>query len=367
MGRRLASPTRRSSVDRSDPIRPEEQLMSAHPARILVLTQPGDPHADHVVDLLRRRDARVVVFDPADFPVHASISVGYTAGGAVRRTLDHRGGRIDLSAVDTVWFRRPRNPRAHPEVTAPAVREYVERECEAMTSALWDDLDCLAVPGTRAAIRQAARKTAQLTLAGRLGFELPPTIVTTSPDEFLDFWDRHEGQVISKPLDRPFLIDGDDGYFRMCEPVTTTDLGYAEAMRLCPMIVQGYVPKQIEVRVTVVGQRVLGAAIHSQDSNHTRLDWRSYDPSTTRYSRHELPAALAALCRSLVAELELQYGTIDLILTPDGRYVFLEINPSGQWLWIEDATGLPISDALCELLLDGAHRSRRPAVQEVPA
>ncbi|MCZ4556960.1 hypothetical protein ABIC28_002589 [Rhodococcus sp. PvR044] len=330
--------------------------MAESAAHILVLTQPGDPHAEAVVDLLDSRGATVTVFDPAEFPSTTTLSLRYTAAGRLRRGLCRDGELVDLDSVDAVWFRRPQDPRAHAGITDPAVREYVEQECDAFAAGVWDDLDALAVPGTRSAIRLAARKPSQLALAGRLGFELPPTIITTEPDEFLDFWDENEGRVITKPLQRPWLRRGDESYARMAELATTVDVAAAESMRLCPLIVQGYVPKRVELRVTVVGTVVFAAEIHSQQSNHTRLDWRCYDPSATRYAVHTLPADVARRCVLLVAELGLRYGAIDLIVTPDGRYVFLEINPSGQWLWIEHATGLPISSALASLLLSAADR-----------
>ncbi|MGW0045619.1 MvdC/MvdD family ATP grasp protein [Rhodococcus sp. NPDC003348] len=326
------------------------------PAHVLVLTQPGDTHAAAVVRHLHAAGAEVTVFDPAEFPAAATLSLAVTSTGRVRRTLTRGPDRVDLDAVDAVWFRRPGDPVAHGETTDPAIKEYVEQECEVFAAALWDDLDALAVPGTRADIRSAGRKQTQLRLAGRLGFELPPTLVTTDPDAFLDFWDAHEGRVITKPLQRSWLVRGDESYARMAEPATTTDVAAADAVRLCPMIVQAYVPKRVELRVTVVGTEVFAAEIHSQDANHTRLDWRCYDPSTTRYGVHTLPEDIRRRCVLLVAELGLRYGAIDLILTPAGHYVFLEINPSGQWLWIEDATGLPICASIADLLRSGADR-----------
>ncbi|MFF0815491.1 MvdC/MvdD family ATP grasp protein [Rhodococcus sp. NPDC003318] len=334
---------------------------------VLVLTQPGDTHAAAVTRHLERTGTRVTVFDPAEFPSAATLSLHLTPTGAARRTLGRGTDRVDLDTVDAVWFRRPQDPRAHAEVTDPAVREYVEQECELFAGALWDDLDALAVPGTRADIRLAGRKQTQLRLAGRLGFELPPTLVTTDPDEFLDFWDGHEGRVITKPLQRSWLVRGDESYARMAETATTVDVAAADALRLCPVIAQAYVDKRVELRVTVVGGAVFAAEIHSQDSNHTRLDWRCYDQSTTRYGVHSLPVDVERRCLRLVAELGLRYGAIDLIVTPDGRYVFLEINPSGQWLWIEDATGLPISAALADLLRSGADRHLpRPVIGAQP-
>jgi len=57
--------------------------------------------------------------------------------------------------------------------------------------------------------------------------------------------------------------------------------------------------------------------------------------------------------RALMRRLGLVYGAIDLRLTPDGRYVFLEINPAGQFLYVEQQTGQPIAAALAALLAAG--------------
>lgn len=86
----------------------------------------------------------------------------------------------------------------------------------------------------------------------------------------------------------------------------------------------------------------------------TRHDWRHYDNERATYAPHTLPTAIEALCVRLLRVLNLSFGAIDMVLTPAGEYIFLEINPSGQWGWIEDLTGLPISNAVAELLVHGA-------------
>jgi glutathione synthase/RimK-type ligase-like ATP-grasp enzyme len=207
------------------------------------------------------------------------------------------------------------------------------------------------VPAASEISRAAAQKVSQLAAACRLGFQIPPTLVTTDPDELLDFYCAHDGKIVTKVIEQLSLHHQDEGFFRLTEWVSTRDLGYAGAIRLCPVIVQPYVPKAFEVRVTVVGGAVFAAEIHSQASNRARLDWRSYDRSSAPHRVHSLPPEMAARCRGLVDQLGLCYGALDLIVTPDGRYVFLELNPQGQYLWIEEATGLPISEALCDLLL----------------
>ncbi|MEV4383922.1 MvdC/MvdD family ATP grasp protein [Streptosporangium sp. NPDC049644] len=321
---------------------------------ILVLTQPDDTHASHMSELLARRGADVVIFDPEDYPAKAVIDISYEPSGQVRRTLRTESRRVDLDGLTALWTRRPQSPVCHPEIADPVTRAHLEKELAIFTGDLWNQLDCLMVPGPFEILKIAGRKPSQLALAGRLGFECPSTLITNDPDEFLDFYNRHEGRIITKPLHMPWAPKNDgENVSRLSELVSPRDIGYADAIRFAPMIIQGYVPKQVELRVTVVGDRVFAAEIHSQESNHTRFDWRRYDSAMTRHAVHELPPELTERCVRLVRELGLVYGAIDLILTPDGRYVFLEINPNGQWLWIEEATGLPISEALCDMLLHG--------------
>jgi glutathione synthase/RimK-type ligase-like ATP-grasp enzyme len=114
--------------------------------------------------------------------------------------------------------------------------------------------------------------------------------------------------------------------------------------------------KGSKLRVTVVGEKVFPAAIRSQESRSLRHDWRHYPHfgGSRYYSVYSLPAKIEKLCVRLVEALGICFGAIDLIVTPDDDYVFLEVNPNGQWAWIEDFTGLPISDAIAELLIRSA-------------
>jgi glutathione synthase/RimK-type ligase-like ATP-grasp enzyme len=121
------------------------------------------------------------------------------------------------------------------------------------------------------------------------------------------------------------------------------------------------VPKRVELRITVVGDQVFAAEIHSQKAKRTRIDWRRYDLAHTPHYPHTLPDEVRRSCVELVRRLGLCYGAIDMVLTPDGRYVFLEINPNGQFLWIEQLTGMPISDAICDLLASGRTPEPTPA------
>lgn len=120
------------------------------------------------------------------------------------------------------------------------------------------------------------------------------------------------------------------------------------------MTLQEEIAKVYEVRANVVGQQVLAIRIDSQASPESALDWRRYDLPHTPYAPYVLPDNIARKCLQLTQRLGLEFGAIDLIRTPMGEYVFLEINGNGQFLWAEEHSGVGISAALANLLVGNA-------------
>jgi glutathione synthase/RimK-type ligase-like ATP-grasp enzyme len=116
------------------------------------------------------------------------------------------------------------------------------------------------------------------------------------------------------------------------------------------MILQREITKRADVRVTVVGDRVFAAAISSQGSPETEVDWRRGGSGDLPYQAITLPDSLSALCVQLVNSLDLRFGAIDLVWDEDGVFWFLEVNPNGQWAWIETRTGHPITAAIVDAL-----------------
>lgn len=330
---------------------------------ILILTEPQDPHADAVEAELHRLGARVCRFDWGEFPLSAALSIGWR-GGHKRVQLTRGREVIDLSECTAGWLRRPNKPRVSPNITDPRLRGYAEDECFQVIQDTWNALELPWLPGPIAAVRRADNKQLQLQLAASLGLEVPPSLITNDPDAFLEFYREHEGRLINKQPSVTFAASQRTGgeLMRYTQPVTTRDVGYARRVRHSPMLFQAQVAKKFELRITVVGQEVLAAEIHSQSTRRTQLDWRHYDIGHTPHRVHDLPDPVRQACLELVARLGLRYGAIDMIVTPDDRYVFLEINPNGQWLWIEEETGLPIRDAICSELINPSNP--RPTLKE---
>jgi glutathione synthase/RimK-type ligase-like ATP-grasp enzyme len=200
-----------------------------------------------------------------------------------------------------------------------------------------------------AAIWEAEFKPYQLLVATELGLSVPKTLVSNRPDSVRAFCDSQD-EVIAKPARSGHVVrDGVD-----CAVFTTKlrkcDLGDLADTQLSPTIYQELIPKKYDIRVTIVGSRVFAAAIDSQSDPNALIDWRKTTNPNLPHFPIDLPASLISKLLELMSRLSLTYSAIDLVLTPDGRYIFLEVNPNGQWLWIDDMLSLGISRAVAEWL-----------------
>ncbi|MBB2908846.1 hypothetical protein FHS43_000092 [Streptosporangium becharense] len=327
---------------------------------LLIISSALDDSVRTVLPKLRERGVPLLWWDEADYPGASTLTTGLV-DGRWRQTLTYRGETHDLSKVTAVWHRRPGTPSA-PEVGEPSQREFAENVAK---HALTGAYDLMVGARWMPALPQHAvaidNKLLHLYRATELGFTVTDTVVTNDPDELVPAWNRAGGRLITKTLDHPtFTLDGEVRHL-YTTVVPRRRLTGRHRMRYGPAMLQPNVPKAYELRVTVVGERVFAARIDSQVSRLTSVDWRHYDDPKVGYSAYDLPPDVAERCVRLVAELGLTFGALDFIVTPDGRYVFLELNVNGQWAFVELLTGMPISDAIADWLADA---TLRPDPQE---
>lgn len=315
---------------------------------ILIVSTKYDPHVDFIIPKLTERHIPFLRFNTEDFPLLAKLTVSFNESGRLRESLTvPNNPEVNGGNITSVWYRRPAPFEFPPEFTL-AVRMFAEEEARDTVRGLWELLDCLWVNHPEH-IRRANSKLRQLNIAHHIGLEIPKTIVTNDPDEARKFIGSCPGDVIVKPLSRGLVDDHDQPMAFYTSVVDPEQAERIHCVQYTPSFFQEYVPKDVELRITVIGNQVFTAEIHSQQRDDTRYDWR-LNALALEHKEHQLPVEIQAKCLALTRELGLQFGAIDMILAPDGRYVFLEINPNGQWAWIEELTGLPISEALIGLL-----------------
>ena len=304
---------------------------------ILILSSSQDVHAKHLAKMLRVQGRNVICLSKADFGNGASITL---SPGTQRGELKLSDGtRIASDSISAVWHRRPGTVRPNPEITDELDRAFVENEGAHAIDGFFSLASGRAV--SPPAKQRAATKPLQLSFASRVGLRVPETLITSDPEEALAFVGEHRGAVVHKAMTAPphqFI------------ETRLWDSGASERaaeLSLCPTILQERVLGPADVRATIVGEQIFSGCILTANGRadvDSRLD---VDAPCTSYV---LPASVKSALLQLMHELGLVFGTVDLKLTDNGEHVFLEINPQGQFLYIEILTGLPISRALAEFL-----------------
>lgn len=248
-------------------------------------------------------------------------------------------------SVGSIWWGWDQ-PNGFPGDLVGEERGFAEREAQLALTALMTvgDFRWINHPLRE---RRAKSKPAQLFVARQVGFEIPQTVITNDPDEARAFIEKSSKQIVYKGLSQPRNMK--PGTVLFTNVLTSDKLAKLDLIRLTPGIFQERVDKAYEIRVTVVATRIFGARIDSQAQAAATLDWRRA-LQDVNYEAIDLPPEIETKIHAFMDAFGLVYGAFDFIVTPDGRYVFLEVNPSGQYMWVECATGLGITAALVEAL-----------------
>jgi ATP-grasp ribosomal peptide maturase len=305
---------------------------------VLVVTNLDDPTTDVVIEELHGRGVPVVRFDSGDFPTTLSIAATITSEG-IEGMLTTPTRTADLSRIRSVYYRRP-SAFAFPHLDDQTARFAVTQARYGLGGIMAALPDCLYVNHPHR-IGDAEFKPSGLAVAAACGFRLPPTAVTSDPDAARAFIKAHE-PVIYKPLSAPlYRIDGVSCTVEVRE-VTAEEID--ETVAGTAHLFQQRVHKTGDVRVTVIGDQVFCVRIDSD-----LLDWRT-DYARLTYTMVQPPPGIPEALRAYLDHFRLVFGAFDFAVDREGRWWFLECNPSGQWAWLEPETGLPMVAAMADLL-----------------
>lgn len=339
---------------------------------IVIVTQKFDPHADRILAMLYDLGHAPARINTEDIPQETTFALSHDDAGwkGVLRTQERT---VPLEDVRSVWWRRP-GSHDLPDTLDERDRTFCRDETAAAMRGAWALTESTAYwVSSPSRIREASKKLDQLHRAAELGLEVPRTLVSNEPDSVREFYETCGRQMIYKTLYSPLPAPSLAGstlqqqwayskknpdvfrYYIYTTPIREQDLALLDGLRLAPGLFQEYIPKQVELRATVIGDEVFTAEIHSQEHPETQHDFRDWSIDF-QMAEHHLPDDVAKKCLELTRSYGLNFSTSDLILTPQGRYVFLEMNPNGQWLWVQQRVPtLHMAEAMVACLVRGAN------------
>ena len=323
--------------------------MPANGLGVFVVTQKFDPHVDRVLPILKHRGVPFFRLNTDDFHADYAVSTTPEMGGVHIRDAWGRSVAFP-DDVAALWYRKPVPPAPPKPVTDEEAARVVAAETAEFLASLWS----LPVPrriNDPAANERAARKLPQLALAARLGLRIPRSIVTNDPAEARAFVAGLPAAAACKSLKAYGYRDEAGERFIFARRVEPAEFAAAaETVALCPTLLQEYVEKDHELRVTIIGARTFCCRIDSQSAAEATTDWRRADPFALPHRIVPLDPTVERALRAMMEVHGLLYGSFDLIVTPAGEIVFLELNPNGQWLWVEMMTEAPMAEAMADLL-----------------
>jgi hypothetical protein len=299
---------------------------------VLILGGMDDTHACHVLEHLRARGTDAELLDSRWFPQSLRLALDPLHDtGLIRLPA---GRALTFDQIGAVYWRCYNHVHA-PDLPDPEQAYIAANDARGLFESLLIRLPARWVNGWRG-FQLHQTKPVQLALVAALGVSVPATLLANDPEAVRDFAGRHP-HCVFKP------VQG-GAHTQRLTPGHLSDENLRNLAH-APVTIQEEIPGT-NIRVFVAGERVLGCEVRTE-----ALDFR--DDEAPEIVAYDLPAEVAGDCLDIARALDLLWTGIDFRLTPEGRYFFLEANPSPMFLGFESRSGLPLTASLTALLTEG--------------
>ncbi len=315
--------------------------------KVLILTHSDDSHASSVRNYLNQLG--VENFTVITERLLKDYKINFSSEGLIY-TISNGEKVIELTPSWNIWNRRIMVPDRNKGMPKD-LQDLVTDECEKT----WDGL-LMAHKGKVVNRPQnhfyASSKLDQIKFAIENGVYVPDTIVTNNPSNLEDFYEKHGGNICFKLQKGAVIRTTEGNKVIYTNKVGSEQMKNASLVSSHPSLFQEYIDKEFEIRIVATDKTVTGIAIHSQDSEVSKIDYRKYDFENVRYEHIEIPEHVANFCSSMLTHYGLHFGAFDFIYSKEGRHCFLELNPNGQWLWLEEQSGYNLTREVSENLIE---------------
>lgn len=320
---------------------------------ILIISTKADAHIEPVTRHLDAAGMAWTRVNTEDIARNLELTVEPANGQGTLRLRDS-GREIDLQKVRAVWYRKPEPVDvSHFELDQGAL-DYVESEFREILDNLYALLSHVPWINNPLKTKLAHRKMLQLQVAKRVGFNTPPTLVTNSADAALRFAEQLNSDLAIKSLGALSVTEDTEAqttYGLFTRRITRAELEEVKD-KVCnlPTTFQKFIEKQSELRVTCIGDKVFACRIEARPGTLSADDYR-FDTQNLNHVACDCPDLHERL-HAYMRELQINFACFDFIVPHEGEPIFLEANCNGQWLWVQNLTGLPIGKAIGEELLN---------------
>lgn len=299
-------------------------------SKILIITCSYDKTIDYIIE---KNKYRANFFR---FNVDLFANYGITISNSYWE-ISYRNNTINSNTTLSIYYRKPTFPDTSD--FAPEYRRIINSDILAIIDGLANSFSGVVLTKPYL-LRQAENKIFQLIYAKSHSILMPKSFIGNN-----DHWKCINDQRIIKPISVG-KIETSSGIAIIQTNLMHENDSY-DSPELTPVYIQEYIKKSFEVRITVVDDDFFAVKIVSDNM----IDWRA--GNNNQYEIIDIPIEIKKCIKMMMKDFQLRFGAIDYIVDIDGKWYFLEINPNGQWQWLECILGLSISDSIMNMLLGG--------------
>ncbi|MCK8522513.1 grasp-with-spasm system ATP-grasp peptide maturase [Aquimarina sp. D1M17] len=295
-------------------------------------------------------------------------TIAVSFGGNITDPIFKVNDIKDPVDINSTWFRRPtiNSKTLSPEKQNFGVypKEYLEYSNQKRMRTFWDFL-CYNLQKTKKLGSYEIvdlNKPIILKKAQEHNLTIPKTLITNSIDELRNFFNLCNQKIITKSLGSVIpeykhqVNHPKDHYLSFYQLTKLIDNIDTAPKKFAPSLFQECIDKEYEIRSIYLNGELYSACIFSQLNEQTKVDMRNRPANhPTRYIPYQLNQAIESSITSLMQELTLDYGAIDIIKGIDGQYYFLEINPVGQYGDVSLQCNYYLNKKIAEYLINNSN------------
>lgn len=325
--------------------------------KVLIITYSQDNECIKMVsEEIKKKGGIAVRFNTDTFPGESKL-VLHNNNGKWKNILQTIDGEFLIDKFESIWYRRLRIAE---NLKAKVEKKFLGPSVEESRRTFFGMLNCLDIfhMDNFHKIRKSEVKQLQLKFAEQQGLKIPKTLITNNPDEVREFYKSCKNGIISKMQSSFAIYENDEENVVFTNELKKDDLKNLDDLIYCPMQFQEKIEKKLELRVTVIGDKVFAASIDSQISEKSKIDWRKQGIEMVNdWKPYILPEEIEIKLLKMMDFYKINYGAADFIITPEDEYYFLEINPTGEFFWLEKSSPyFPLSSSIADVLLGESER-----------
>jgi glutathione synthase/RimK-type ligase-like ATP-grasp enzyme len=322
---------------------------------LLIITNRHDIACDYLIVRLKERGVPFSRLNTDTYPHETAFDILLTSTECQYHISLSNKNKVIPGEITSVYFRQPIPPKVESALSLEE-KEFAETEHLEFLRSLWRVIPEEVWFNHPKKIWGASNKVEQLLKAKSFGLKIPDTLVSFRKPAIAEFISRHP-RVIAKAVRHGFFQSNDKVMLAGTQRIPENYIEIFDSFANVPMIYQEEIIKHSELRVVVVGKNCFATKITEKSGSN--VDWRisQLNGNELEHERYDLPEDVKQKCLALVNSFKLNYSAMDLIKASNGEYYFLELNPNGQWAWIEQLTEYPIRDAIIDLLKETHGRS----------